>query len=116
MIRYIGYLIANIFNIRLIIPNPKNYKIKQTYSQNGFVLAKINYPGCRNYHGDKVILFEGITESDLLKQSYIDPHFIEKNNPKVVARFIPEESGWEMGCYLMEKNNEECLVEKEKSS
>ncbi len=101
-------------------PDPKNYRIVRSRSfgkasgkaikgndfiSGRFILIEINYPDCTNFEGNKILVYEDVTLSRLLKQGSIDPHFT--NNKKFaapIARFIPTPRGWDMGvkfCILL---------------
>lgn len=76
-------------------PNPSNYKIKK-YEQDGIFLAVfINYPDCKNYEGDKILVFSNVTIEELKKQKIIDPHFSDNDEyHSPIARFQPTHNGW----------------------
>lgn len=78
-------------------PNPKNYKIVRSESVGGNLIILVNYPGCNNYEGNKILLFKGISMDSIVAQGEIDPHFSDnrfKHSP--FARFEPTEDGWKI--------------------
>ncbi len=78
-------------------PDPFNYKVEEAQQVGNYLVLKVHYPDCTNFEGRKVMVFEGVTAIDLLKQRSLDPHFF--NSDKVispVARFKPTEAGWVM--------------------
>ncbi len=78
-------------------PSPSNYKILETLTFGNMLIVEIQYPDCNNYEGKKILVYEGITISQLKKQKLIDPHFSEnKNFYSPVARFEPTQKGWKM--------------------
>lgn len=84
-------------------PDPKNWKIMQFkhFGYNGdFLVVKIHYPDCTNYEGNKILLYENTTITQLKGQKYIDPHFSMSAYKSPIARFIPTERGWNMAVSL----------------
>ena len=78
-------------------PNPKNYQILSSAVIGSFLVLRIKYPDCTNYEGMKILVFENTTEEDLRKQGSIDPHFSQNPNyVSPIARFKPDDEGWEM--------------------
>lgn len=78
-------------------PDPSNFRLQMHATYGEYLVMQINYPDCTNYEGDKILVFKGVTVSDLLEQGSIDPHF--SNNParhSPVARFAPTKLGWLM--------------------
>lgn len=76
------------------LPNPNPYN---------YLIVLINYPDCKNYEGNKVLLYKDIKIKDLKKQDSIDPHFSNnklKHSP--IARFVPTISGWQMALKLVD--------------
>lgn len=67
-------------------------------------ILAVQYPGCTNYEGKKVLVFEGDMVKFLIKLAKLkclDPHFCEENN--LIARFVPTIKGIELAC-VMAKN------------
>lgn len=91
-------------DVRLPNPDPSNYKIVRSKQFKKYLAVMINYPNCTNYEGNKICVYE-CTLKQLLKQKKIDPHFSEnKKFYSPIARFIPNENGWEMAenfCKIM---------------
>jgi hypothetical protein len=78
-------------------PDPLHYKIKQSEVIGTFLLLWVNYPDCKNYEGNKILLFQGVTLAALKKQKAIDPHFSDSQKyHHPIARFVPTEEGWAM--------------------
>jgi hypothetical protein len=68
-------------------PNPRNFVVK-SYRQFGAIyVAVINYPNCKNYEGNKVL----VMLSNPNYMSMIDPHFAEGGT--IIARFEPTKQG-----------------------
>lgn len=83
-------------------PNPTNYKIIDYIEKNNYLLLKINYPDCKNYEGDKILLFKGIKLLDIINQKTIDPHFSDnKQIYHPIARFVPNNQGWDMAMNII---------------
>jgi hypothetical protein len=77
-------------------PDPYNFSIQKYLSIGRFVIAKINYPNCTNYEGNKILIFENLDVKTLLKQHHIDPHFCNTGCTSPIARFKPTDDGWNM--------------------
>lgn len=78
-------------------PDPANYKIVKAKEIGNFLIVMLNYPDCTNYEGNKILLFQGVTLIGLVNQKYIDPHFFkDKKYASPIARFVPDEKGWDM--------------------
>lgn len=83
--------------IKLPNPDPSNYRILQNEKIGDFLILMVNYPDCKNYEGNKILVFQYVTLSELTDQKLIDPHF--SSNPLMyspIARFEPSKKGWEM--------------------
>lgn len=80
-------------------PNPNNWKLVKYKEMAGYLIVQLNYPDCKNYEGNKILVFEGISLADLINQKTIDPHFFPNKTgaPRSpVARFTPDTNGWTM--------------------
>lgn len=84
-------------------PDPNNYQIVKAEEKKGWLVVMINYPGCNNYEGNKILLFKGMTLVQLVNQKLIDPHFFpgDKKYKSPVARFVPTDEGWAMALALV---------------
>jgi hypothetical protein len=72
-------------------PNPKNFKIVSLMElENTYV--EINYPDCKNYEGNKVLVYKGKVGKQLIQASEIDPHFTPEGLSPI-ARFAPTFEG-----------------------
>lgn len=77
-------------------PDPTNWKRIRDLRIGRNLVIWLNYPDCKNYEGDKILVFEKCGWSDLVKQKKIDPHFsTNKNFKSPIARFEPSERGWD---------------------
>lgn len=84
-------------------PNPNNFIIQEIIPLPGYTIANIVYPNCTNFEGQKLILFLGEYTLQQLRKMSIDPHFLEKTEPKVVARFRPDEEGLKLMRILIDE-------------
>lgn len=75
-------------------PNPSQFYIERIAQYGNNTVAMLQYDGCTNYEGNKIIVWRGMTAYQVNNLPSIDPHFTEDNN--IVARFVPTEEGWEM--------------------
>lgn len=76
-------------------PNPENFHIKQHEEVGRFAVLLVHYPDCRNYEGDKILVFEDVSLATLQSLTSLDPHFCNsKLHPSPIARFEPSVTGW----------------------
>ena len=91
-------------------PDPSNYVIDFSLHMGRYMIVKINYPDCKNYEGNKILVFRDVTMEDLRKQKIIDPHFCDNDDLcSPIARFVPSDEGKEMAITFID-----ALIEKEK--
>ena len=77
-------------------PNPDRFSIKNTKQVGRFLVASIQYPNCKNFEGDKILVFENVTERDLRTLRSLDPHFCDSSGHiSPTARFVPTQKGWQ---------------------
>lgn len=88
--------INNTFNNTVIIDN---FKIKRVIQFKNNCLCWINYPNCKNFKGDKILLIENMTKLRLKKLKTLDPHFLENN--KIIIRFRPTLKYWKLGIKIL---------------
>ncbi len=81
-------------------PNPGIYRIKRKYSVPGYCALFVNYPGCKNYEGNKVLVYRNDLEK-VLEPNNLDPHFCEKHLSPI-ARIEPTNYGWKMAKKLVD--------------
>jgi hypothetical protein len=87
-------------------PDPRNWELLEEFQRNAsggpLIALKLRYPKCKNYKGEKVLVFRA-TLSQLVKQKVIDPHFGDINSTKIeqpedmiypIARFPASVDGW----------------------
>jgi len=78
-------------------PNPAKYRIIDTLTIGNILIVEIEYPDCKNYEGRKILVYEGISATQLREQKLIDPHFSKnKKYASPIVRFEPTERGWKM--------------------
>lgn len=75
-------------------PNPSRFLIDRISQYSNLTIALVRYDGCTNYEGKKIIVWRGLTATQVNDLAVIDPHFTEDN--KIIARFVPTEEGWMM--------------------
>lgn len=81
-------------------PNPFNYQIIKTKQIKNFAILMIKYPECKNYEGNKILVFKDISIEDLRQRISIDPHFCEDKQNSPIARFVPTDEGWFLAIQL----------------
>ena len=75
-------------------PDPYNFRVLEAEQQGSYIILKVNYPDCKNYEGDKILVYKAALK-EILNQKNLDPHFTD--NEKVlspIARFTPNADGW----------------------
>jgi hypothetical protein len=78
-------------------PIVREYRILTAFYCGNYLVLEIQYRGCTNYEGRKILVFKNTNVEQLKKQGSIDPHFGEtKNYIWPIARFEPTEKGWNM--------------------
>lgn len=89
------------------LPDPRKYTLIKQCQTKSYLILHLRYDGCTNYEGQKILVFQGVTLSDLTKQGLIDPHFSEnKKYHSPIARFEPSPDGWAMAfklCSILEE-------------
>jgi hypothetical protein len=76
-------------------PDPKKFEIKKYVEVNGYLIVFINYEDCKNFEGNKILVYRNVEYKELIKQEIIDPHFSEnKNFYSPMCRLEPTDSGW----------------------
>ena len=86
-------------------PKPDDFKFITFEQYKGMVIVEIYYPGCTNFRGRKILVFEGVTMKMVASRKVIDPHFLDHGTRSPIARFTPSERGWKMArlfCKAME--------------
>ena len=73
-------------------PNPSKFKILELIVFLRYTYVEIEYIGCVNYEGVKVLVYKGDVSEKLMTASQIDPHFLEQGLSPV-ARFAPNDTG-----------------------
>ena len=87
-------------------PNPYKFVIEKYMIYGNYILVKINYPDCITFNGNKILVYEDVTVSDLQLTNILDPHFgNDDKNIYPIARFIPTKKGWELAKQFCEKIN-----------
>jgi hypothetical protein len=86
-------------------PDPRRFSVKEEFVVGNAVVARLHYPDCTTYGGEKVLVYDDRRAFDELKLSgVVDPHFLE-GRVSPVARFAADERGWRLAmafAYAME--------------
>jgi len=92
---------------RFVIKSVAEYR-KVTATGN-YLLVVINYPDCTNFEGNKILVFENLSERELKLMRNIDPHFFNDSRYKTpIARFEPSRNGMRAAkdfCDMMARRN-----------
>ena len=72
-----------------------NFNILKIEQIGDYVIAKIHYPDCTNFYGNKICVFKDATIDQIQCLSTLDPHF-SGNGFSPIARFKPTEEGYAM--------------------
>lgn len=74
-------------------PDPTNFKIIVVAQIGRNLVAKIKYPDCTNYEGQKICVYKSVSATEFCNLNTVDPHFTEgRYSP--FARFKPTKEGW----------------------
>jgi len=77
-------------------PSPDQFEIEDYQGGTEYSYMKVQYK-CTSHNGLKIIVFKRLFSlKELLKLKRLDPHFREKDELKIVARFPPTEEGEKM--------------------
>lgn len=78
-------------------PDPGNFKILRSVKRHRCVVAEIEYTGCTNFEGKKILVYldtYGELFEDLPEAKRLDPHFSRDTWLSPIARFEPTKRGW----------------------
>jgi len=76
------------------MPDPDNYAILNHEQHGAFLIILVQYYGCSNYEGKKILLYVDCTLEQLRSQKSIDPHFSSNTSyHSPIARFEPTARG-----------------------
>lgn len=79
-------------------PNPYRFKVLQKKLIGKSVVVFVNYPDCKNYEGDKILVFKNEKDFNAnVSIGTLDPHF-SQTHPSPIARFEPTKNGWKLAC------------------
>ena len=91
-------------------PDPKNFKITKARVFGDFLVIKVNYPNCKNYEGNKILVYKNVSLERLFLQGSIDPHFSDNKKMKSpIARFEPTNRGFSMAVRFVQNERLESL-------
>jgi hypothetical protein len=79
-------------------PDPKNFKVLESYQYKHAHVLVVEYPNCTNYEGKKILVRRG---EYILPEDFIDPHFCD-NTRLLIARFEPSPMGLVLAKQLAE--------------
>ncbi len=85
-----------------LTPDANNYELVGFQRIGNLVLMKVTYPNCKlcAHDGTKVMVFEHMTEMEMVQLKRIDPHFRPRNERTAgearspIARFPGDDKGW----------------------
>ena len=83
-------------------PNPHNFEVKQCIWKGNVYVVEVNYPDCKNYEGNKILVISKDDFNKAMDCGILDPHFSNKGQT-VIARFEPTPKGWNMAMEFVEK-------------
>ena len=78
-------------------PDPVKFNVHATLQVGRHTVAKVTYPDCTNYEGEKILLYLCTTSVQILSMDILDPHF--DDNEEILspfARFEPTDDGWDI--------------------
>lgn len=72
----------------------KMFIIREAKAVNGHVIASVHYKKAKNYHGEKLLVYQNTNPKDVTSARVLDPHFDEEPGTlSPFARFEPTEEG-----------------------
>lgn len=85
-----------------LTPDADKYEIKQFTRVNRLVVMQVQYPNCDlcAHDGVKIMVFENMTEMEMIQLKRIDPHFrpkterVKSEARTPIARFPGDDQGW----------------------
>jgi hypothetical protein len=83
-------------------PNPRDFEILWVLETDDYLLAKVRYPQCTTFDGEKLLLFKGLRTEWLYSLKVLDPHFYSESN--LVARFKPDDEGLKLAMEILNAN------------
>ena len=86
--------------------NIKEFKITTICAFGDWVYVEVNYPGCANYEGNKILVYYKVKPADISNAKEIDPHFSNTNAIKPIARFEPTEYGKLLALHLVKSQGD----------
>ncbi len=79
-------------------PNPFKFKVLKNLVINGCSILLVDYPGCRTFNGEKLLLLRREWKEGTPNGGHagnLDPHLLGSHHI-VLARFEPNELGWKL--------------------
>ncbi len=86
-------------------PNPAHFEVLEAEQVGRHVVAKIRYPDCINFEGEKICLYLATTMDALARAKRLDPHFTDEvklGSLSPFARFKPTKDGWNIAVKVAE--------------
>jgi len=74
-------------------PDPRVFTILDINEIGAYLIAEVQYAGCTNFEGVKILVFQGVRKKELERASFLDPHFCEGEHLSPFARFEPTRRG-----------------------
>jgi hypothetical protein len=75
-------------------PDPSRFSITESVDIGTLCVLKVHYPNATNFEGNKVMVCRGKAK-DYKKLALLDPHFRPDDVTSPIARFPPDEAGWQ---------------------
>lgn len=80
-----------------VCPDPSRFTVLRTCVVGSALVVELQYEGCANHEGRKVLVYEKLSNAEFLRFGRVDPHFCDNANcPSPVARFEPTQRGWQL--------------------
>lgn len=83
-------------------PNPANFEILKSVERFGNLALYIKYPNCKNYEGNKILVYRRVKMDQIINLKEIDPHFSDDGSLSPVVRLEPTQRGWIVALHLLE--------------
>ena len=87
--------------LRASRPDPQRFTVLRTRACGAALVTEVQYEGCTNYEGHKILVYDKMSNAEFLQQTHLDPHFCDNpQHPSPIARFEPTQRGWALALAL----------------
>jgi len=81
-----------------------SYQIRSAEHIGFSIIVHVTYPAVSGFEKDKILVFEGLTPSEIYSWNQLNPHFLSEN-AALVASFVPSPMGLRLAqCFCNARN------------